>query len=59
MSGDFKMFILLLIFFIVYVVSVVYFYYKLKLQDDELDELYEQIYCYIDRDFKLGGKHDA
>lgn len=53
------MFILLLIFFIVYVVSVVYFYYKLKLQDDELDELYEQIYCYIDRDFKLGGKHDA
>lgn len=53
------MFILLLIFFIIYVLSVVYFYYKLKLQDDELEELYEQIYYYIDRDFNLGGKHDA
>ena len=53
------MFILLLIFFIVYVVSVVYFYYKLKLQDDELDELYHQIYWYIDRYNNLGGKHEA
>lgn len=36
------MFILLILFFIVFVVSYVYIIYKLKIQDDEIETLYDK-----------------
>lgn len=49
------MFIFLILFFIIYILSVVFFYYKLKLQDDEIEEMYSQLYSHIKQDFKIGG----
>lgn len=53
------MFVLIVVNFILLVVVSLFFFYKIMLLNDELDEIYEQIYYYIDNDFKLGGKHDA
>lgn len=53
------MFIILnIIFFISWVVGFSFLFYKNEILSDELDDLYEQIYYYIDRDFGIGGKHD-
>lgn len=53
------MFLFLIIFFIVYVISFVFFYYKLKLQDDELEQLYSDLYNHIEQDFRKEGKKNA
>jgi hypothetical protein len=52
------MFVLIIINFIILVVVSLVFFYKITLLNDELDEIYEQIYYYIDKDFCIGGKHD-
>lgn len=52
------MFILLILFFIVYVVSFVYIIYKLKLQDDDIEILYDKYAKYISDSFQGGVKND-
>ena len=52
------MLIFSIIFFIVVVIGFAMLFYKYVCLNDELNDLYEQIYYYIDRDFGIGGKHD-
>ncbi len=52
------MLIFIIIFFIVVVIGFAMLFYKYVSLNDELNDLYEQIYYYIDRDFGIGGKHD-
>lgn len=51
------MFLFVIIFFIVFVVSYVYLIYKLKLQDDEIESLYDKYAGYIENSFKVGKKN--
>ena len=53
------MVVLLLLFFICYVFSVVYFIYKLKVQDDDINTLYDNYFKYIEGSFRRGDKDDA
>ncbi|MGN1327821.1 MAG: hypothetical protein ACI4VQ_07095 [Clostridia bacterium] len=41
------MFLFLILFFIVFIFSVVLLIYKIKLLEDELDDLYDTCYTYI------------
>lgn len=52
------MFLFLIIFFIVFVISYVYLIYKLKLQDDEIETLYDKYSSYIENTFKVGVRND-
>ena len=52
------MFFLLILFFIVYLVSFVYIIYKLKLQDDDIEILYDKYAKYIADSFQGGVKND-
>lgn len=52
------MFLLLVLFFIVYVVSFAYIVYKLKLQDDDIEILYDKYAKYIADSFQGGVKND-
>ena len=52
------MFLLLVLFFIIYVVSFAYIVYKLKLQDDDIEILYDKYAKYIADSFQGGVKND-
>lgn len=49
------MFILLILFFMLYVISFVCLFYKIKLQDDEIESLYDRVYSHIQSDFLKEG----
>lgn len=51
------MFLFLILFFIFYVISLVYFIYKLKLQDDDIEILYDNYSKYIENSFNRGDKN--
>lgn len=51
------MFLFLILFFIFFVVSYVYLIYKLKLQDDEIESLYDKYAGYIENSFKVGKRN--
>lgn len=49
------MFIFLIIFFILVIIIFTCLFYKIKLLEDELDDLYNTCYTYISNDFKNKG----
>lgn len=51
------MFLFVILFFIVYVISLVVLIYKLKLQDDDIETLYDNYSKYIEDSFNRGGKN--
>lgn len=51
------MFLFLILFFIIFVISYVYLIYKLKLQDDEIETLYDKYANYIENTFCKGVKN--
>ena len=51
------MFLFMILFFIIYVISLVVLIYNLKLQDDDLETLYDNYSKYIEESFNRGVKN--
>ena len=51
------MFLFMILFFIIYVISLVILIYKLKLQDDDIETLYDNYSKYIEESFNRGEKN--
>lgn len=53
------MFIFIIILFLLVVFSFVYFFYKISVLNDELDDLYNTCYTYISDSFKIGADRNG
>ena len=46
------MFIFIIIFFIIFFISFVYFFYKIKMLEDDVESLYDNYIRYIENSFR-------